>query len=67
MVVDCEIRDLRERVLNVVLGKAWHDFATALGEGRAPEIETEYSDLVKKILEDKVPHLLEAVEIEGSP
>ncbi len=61
--ITIETQNVREEILNVALGKAWGDFAEALGEGKVPEVEGRYSDLVSSILKDSVPKIMEASEV----
>lgn len=61
--VTIETQNVREEILNVALGKAWNDFADAIGEGKVPAVEGRYSDLVTAILKDSVPKIMEASEV----
>lgn len=63
--VDLEVRNVREEILNVALGKAWNDYAEALGEGKIPEVEGRYSELVRSILNDSVPKIMEASAVDA--
>jgi hypothetical protein len=58
--VDIEVRNVREEILNIALSKAWADYAQALGEGKIPEVEGRYTQLVASILQDSVPRIMEA-------
>lgn len=62
--VDCEIRNVREEILNIALSKAWDDYTEALGEGKLPEVEGRYTSLVNAILQDAVPKIMEASGVE---
>lgn len=62
--VDCEIRNVREEILNIALSKAWDDYTEALGEGKLPEVEGRYTNLVNAILQDAVPKIMEASGVE---
>lgn len=64
MEIDAEIRDVREEILNVVLSKAWDEFARGLGEGRLPEVEGRYTELVRAVMKDAVPRIVEAGNVE---
>lgn len=61
--LDTEIQNRREEALNALLSKAWHEYTQAIGEGRVPEVESKYTNLVTTIVADVVP---EAREIEGA-
>lgn len=62
--LDAEVRDVREEILNMVLAKAWEEFTTSLGQGKLPEIEGRYTDLVKAVMRDAIPRLVEASGVE---
>lgn len=62
--VDTEVQNAREEILNSLLSKAWEDYAEALGEGRVPEVETKYTQLVTGILNDVVPKIMEGSAVE---
>lgn len=64
--LDTEIANKREEMLNSLLTKAWSDYSIALGEGRVPEVETKYANLVRAILSDVVPHIAEKLELDES-
>lgn len=64
--VDLEVRNVREEILNAALSKAWEDYASALGEGHIPEVEGRYTELVKAILNDSAPRIMEAGGVERS-
>jgi len=53
--LDLAISDKREQALNVLLTKAFDEFANALGEGRLPEIESKYSNMAMTIVDDLIP------------
>jgi len=61
--IDIEMRNVREEILNVALWKAWEDYAAALGEGRVPEIEGQYTRFVSAILGDVTPRIVAAAEV----
>jgi len=64
--IDLEVRNVREEILNVALSKAWDDYATALGEGKIPEVEGRYTQLVKAVLTDAAPRIMEASGVEST-
>lgn len=53
--LDTEIANAREEVLNSLLTKAWDDYTEALGEGKVPEVESKYTNLVTTIVADIIP------------
>lgn len=53
--LDTEIQNAREEALNALLSKAWDDYIAAIGEGKVPEVESKYSNLVTDIVTDIVP------------
>ncbi len=65
--LDTEVQNAREEILNSLLGKAWSDYAEALGEGKVPEVETKYTRLVSSILNDTVPQIVAQVEVDDAP
>ena len=62
--LDTEIQNSREEALNSLLSKAWDDYTTALGEGKVPEVEGKYTNLVTTIVADVIP---DAREVIGAP
>jgi hypothetical protein len=58
--MDTEIQNAREEALNALLAKAWNDYVEALGEGKVPEVESKYTNLVTTIVSDIVPAALNA-------
>jgi hypothetical protein len=59
--LDTEIQNAREEALNALLSKAWHEYTEALGEGKVPEVESKYTNLVTTIVADVIPdNVLEA-------
>lgn len=63
--LDTEIQNSREEALNALLSKAWHEYTEALGEGKVPEVESKYTNLVTSIIADVVPDAIP--EVHGSP
>jgi len=63
--IDIEVRNVREEILNVALAKAWDDYAEALGEGKIPEVEGRYTELVRAVLSDSVPRIIEAASVDS--
>lgn len=63
--LDTEIANAREEALNTLLSKAWDEYTTALGEGKVPEIESKYTNLVTTIVADVLPE--EIVVGSGTP
>ena len=63
--LDTEIQNSREEALNALLSKAWHEYTEALGEGKVPEVESKYTNLVTSIIADVVPDAIP--EVNGSP
>lgn len=61
--LDTEIQNAREDALNALLTKAWDEYTEALGEGKVPEVESKFTNLVTTIVADVVP---EAREIDGA-
>lgn len=61
--IDLEVRNVREEILNLALSKAWDDYAEALGEGKIPEVEGRYTQLVAAVLKDAVPKIMEASNV----
>lgn len=57
--LDTEIQNRREEALNALLSKAWDDYVRAIGEGKVPEVESRYSNLVGAVVQDVVPERLE--------
>lgn len=58
--LDTEIQNAREEALNALLTKAWAEYVEALGEGKVPEVESRYTNLVSPIVADvlrEVPEL----------
>lgn len=53
--LDTEIQNAREDALNQLLSKAWHEYTEALGEGKVPEVESKYTNLVTTIVADVIP------------
>lgn len=45
----------REEVLNILLSRAWEDYAASLERGELIELEAKYRDLVTAIVADVVP------------
>jgi hypothetical protein len=53
--LDTEIQNAREEALNSLLTKAWEEYTVALGEGKVPEVESKFTNLVTTIVADVVP------------
>lgn len=63
--LDTEIANKREEALNALLSKAWDDYTQALGEGKVPEVESRYTNLVTAIVADVIPEKVPGPD--GSP
>lgn len=61
--IDKVIRNERERILNDALTKAWDEFATAIGEGKVPEVESKYSRFAASIVKDALPKIEERASV----
>lgn len=62
--LDTEIQNSREEALNALLSKAWEEYTVAIGEGKVPEVESKYTNLVTTIVADVIP---EPAEVIGAP
>jgi hypothetical protein len=64
--LDTEIQNRREDALNVLLTQAWTEYIAAVGEGKVPEVESRYTNLVGAVVKDVVPESSE-VTPDGAP
>lgn len=60
--LDTEIQNAREEALNELLTKAWVDYTQAIGDGRVPEVEGKYTNLVTTIIADVVPQAAKKID-----
>lgn len=53
--LDMQIADIREEILNRLLGGAWEEYAKAIATGEVLELETKYeASFVQAILRDVI-------------
>lgn len=56
--LDLQIADVREAMLNRLLGSAWEQYADALSTGRVLELEEKFeASFVKQVLADRLAGL----------
>ena len=63
--INLALRDVGEELKNNALWKAWDVYSTAMAKGDPlPEVEGQYTQLVREILSEQIPRIIEASGVE---